>query len=105
MKTLMIGQKFTLEFPARVKNPTLGEMRDIPAGVSGYVAGNGYIILTESPYKDIWVPIDRKFYTVAGIDYEGIANIVADGLISGGYNLDAMARIYIADYLRSIALN
>ena len=46
MEILKIGQKFIFKENERVKQSS-DRMVTIPAGTEGYVAGNGYIIVTD----------------------------------------------------------
>lgn len=103
IKVLKIGQKFIFEENERVKQSS-DRMVTIPAGTEGYVAGNGYIIVTDGINAGQWVPIDNRKYRVEGIDYDGVAEVVVTGLIKDGYELDRKAFMLAADYLRSIAL-
>lgn len=103
IKTLKIGQKFVFQENTRVKQSS-EKMVTIPAGTEGYVAGNGYIIVTEGICTGQWVPIDKRFYRVEDIDYDGVAEVVVTGLMKDGYELDRKAFMLVADYLRSVAI-
>ena len=103
MEILKIGQKFIFKENERVKQSS-DRMVTIPAGTEGYVAGNGYIIVTDGINAGQWVPIDNRNYRVEGIDYDGVAEVVVTGLIKDGYELDGKAFMLAADYLRSIAI-
>ncbi len=103
IKTLKIGQKYIFPDNTRVKQSS-GNMVTIPAGTEGYVAGNGYIIVTDGINAGQWVPIDNKRCRIEGIDYDGVAEVVVTGLMQEGYELDRKAFMLVADFLRSIAI-
>lgn len=103
IKTLKIGQQYVFQENTRVKQ-TSGNMVTIPAGTEGYIAGNGYIIVTDGINTGQWVPIDKRACRVEGIDYDGAASVVVTGLMRDGYELDRKAFMLVADYLRSLAI-
>lgn len=103
IKVLKIGQKFVIEENKTIKQLS-GNIVVIPKGTEGYVAGNGYIIITEGINAGQWVPVDSRRYRIEDIDYDGVASVVVTGLIQDGYDLDRKAFMLVADYLRSVAI-